>query len=937
MANSINIQIKTKVDDKEYVDLKKKLEEDKDYQLQIGAEVDDKEIKSTKKEIEDISDEKPVIDMRVDGNNITYWTRQTKNLDGTEVWVKCDVDGTPLKNAEKQIRDMNGKIINIDADVDDSQLKSTQTEVNDLNGEIVGINLDVDDSQLKTAQVEVNDMDGKHISVNLDVDTSQLSAAKKEVEDLGASASTSMGSTANAVNGAISMMAGKNIWDTIYGTSKRNETNQILLKNMADTTVGVKTLYNTVDKTTDASLISMQQLIPAINGIKSATGASASTINNITPGVAQFGQYVYALTGSASKAETAMFDLSKGIKGAFASLDQYGITEDALKRTGLWNGKEDDVEGYIKAVNQVTGSTDELMDSTTGLEALIGKAFSRGGKRLGEYVLPAMQGILRGFLGLDSATNGWLSTALLAGGQIVTTFTSVMSVVGQVGTGIRSVKDGWNTVKGAFGDDGSITKAFSSIKSGASSAVNYIKSIGNNLSSIGSSAAGKLSGLKTSLSSIASSAKNASVHLASSLWKALKSVASIAKTAAVELAKFTVNLIKSGAEAVIAAGKWIIAKGALLAEKTATMLAAGAQAFLNFVMSMNPIILVITAIIALIAILTYLYFTNEDVRNAIDGLGQALVGVWNWIVSSVSNAVNSIIAFAQGLYTSLMGVWNWITDGVNNTVGTVTSAITGAFTWIQDAFNGVITFFQTYGQLFVEIFFVMATGGIGAIFLLIGQMNGMPSTIGAILQSALTYVTSFASNFINRLVSAGTNAVNRFKSSISRLPGALRDELNEMISEATNFIGRIGQILYNAGVNAVKNFLNGLGRHSPGIIQTEMLAELKETATRIPESSHIMKRNIFNLAKDVVDSWGNPQFEYGFADNDFKLSNYSVSNNSNLTMLLNTIIALLQNLNGGNFVFNHYGDIDNEEKMERILEAIRRELSWNNQTAGRTV
>ena len=45
MANSINIQIKTKVDDKEYVDLKKKLEEDKDYQLQIGAEVDDKEIK----------------------------------------------------------------------------------------------------------------------------------------------------------------------------------------------------------------------------------------------------------------------------------------------------------------------------------------------------------------------------------------------------------------------------------------------------------------------------------------------------------------------------------------------------------------------------------------------------------------------------------------------------------------------------------------------------------------------------------------------------------------------------------------------------------------------------------------------------------------------------------------------------------------------------
>lgn len=885
MANSINIQIKTKVDDKEYVDLKKKLEEDENYKVQIGTSVDDKEIKSAQKEID--------------------------NLDG--------------------------ETVDVNTDVDDSQLKTTQTEINDLKGEIVDINLDVDDSQLKSAQVEVNDMDGKHISVNLDVDTSQLSAAKKEIQDLGDSASASMDTTANAVNGAISMMAGKNIWDTIYGTSKRNETNQILLKNMADTTVGVQTLYNTVDKTTDASLISMQQLIPAINGIKSATGASASTINTITPGVAQFGQYVYALTGSASKAETAMFDLSKGIKGAFASLDQYGITEDALKRTGLWNGKEDDVEGYIAAVNKVTGSTDELMESTTGLEALIGKAFSRGGKRLGEYVLPVMQDILRGFLGLDSATNGWLSTALLAGGQIVTTFSSIMSVVGQVGTGIRSVKDGWNTVKGVFGEDGSIRKAFSSIKSGATSAVSYIKNIGTNLSSIGSSASSRLSGLKTSLLNIASYAKTASVNLATSLLNSLRNVASAAKTASVELLKAGKNALIAGANAIKSAAMWAVEQGMKIASSIASGIATAAQWALNVAMSANPIMLVVIAIIALIAVLGYLYFHNETVKNAIDGLGQALVGVWNWVVSSVSGAINSIISFAQGLYSSLMGIWTWITEGVNNTANTITTVISGAFTWIQTTFMTVITFFQTYGQLFVEIFFVMATGGIGAIVLLIANMNGMPSTIGAILQSALTYVTSFASNFIAKLVSAGTNAVSRFKSSISRLSGALRDELNEMISEATSFVGRIGQILWNAGVNAVQNFLNGLGRHSPGIIQTEMLAELDETATRIPESSNLMRRNITNLAKTVVDGWGNPQFGYGFEDSEFTLNQGNMNNNSDLTLLLNKIIELLMNLNGGNFIFNHYGDIDNEEKMERILEAVRRELSWNNQTAGRSV
>lgn len=158
-----------------------------------------------------------------------------------------------------------------------------------------------------------------------------------------------------------------------------------------------------------------------------------------------------------------------------------------------------------------------------------------------------------------------------------------------------------------------------------------------------------------------------------------------------------------------------------------------------------------------------------------------------------------------------------------------------------------------------------------------------------------------------------------------------------MISEATNFIGTIGQILWNAGVNAVQNFLNGLGRHSPGIIQTEMLAELKETASRIPESESLMKRNIVNLAKTVVEGWGNPQFDYGFINNGLKLDESSINHNSDLIMLLNTIIGLLKNNTGGNFVFNHYGDVDNEDKMERILEFIRRELSWNNKTAGRIV
>ena len=56
--------------------------------------------------------------------------------------------------------------------------------------------------------------------------------------------------------------------------------------------------------------------------------------------------------------------------------------------------------------------------------------------------------------------------------------------------------------------------------------------------------------------------------------------------------------------------------------------------------------------------------------------------------------------------------------------------------------------------------------------------------------------------------------------------------------------------------------------------------------------------------------------------------------------LLRIIIDILRNLpkpEGGSFTFNHYGDTDSEERMERILEAVRRDFYWNNEKAGRNV
>lgn len=262
--------------------------------------------------------------------------------------------------------------------------------------------------------------------------------------------SSNFGDLNTAVTGAFSAITGKSIYDEVFGTTNKAETNKVLINNMTSTKSAAESLYSTVDNVTNNSLTSMQELIPALNQLKAATGANDQEIQNVAEGVANFGAYVQAMTGSTELAQTAMGDLSKGAKGAFASLDQYGVTEDSLKRTGLWSGNEKDIEGYIAAVTKVIGSTDALMNTNAGLDAQINKAFSRGGKQIGNFFLPYIEQAKRGFLGLDNATDGWITKLVMIGGGTLSGLQMALTTIGQVANGLKSIMDAVDFVKNAI-------------------------------------------------------------------------------------------------------------------------------------------------------------------------------------------------------------------------------------------------------------------------------------------------------------------------------------------------------------------------------------------------------------------------------------------------------------------------------------------------------
>lgn len=272
-------------------------------------------------------------------------------------------------------------------------------------------------------------------------------SAASNIQSSLSSLNSAMMNFGQVTDNVMQSLTGKSAMDNILGTSSKAETNKVLLNNMTETKKGAEDLYKTVDKVTDSSLTSMQELIPSMKAFKSATGASDKEMINITDDMANFGAAVLAQTGSTDLAQQSMMDLSKGIKGAFASLDQYGITEASLKRTGYWNGDEKDVEGFMKAVSAVTGSTKELMETNQGLDALIGKAFSRAGKKMGNEFLPQIKDIKRAFLDMDESTGGGISAAILGVSAAIEVanrgFTNVTAIV----RGFEDLNTAFKTIK----------------------------------------------------------------------------------------------------------------------------------------------------------------------------------------------------------------------------------------------------------------------------------------------------------------------------------------------------------------------------------------------------------------------------------------------------------------------------------------------------------
>lgn len=257
---------------------------------------------------------------------------------------------------------------------------------------------------------------------------------------------------------------------------------------------------------------------------------------------------------------------------------------------------------------------------------------------------------------------------------------------GTISGSISSVKAAWsNLVTGMADDNANVEQLVNNLVSAASVALENLKPV-----------------VKTALSSIGEMIAASLPTLAQTVLDTINSIGS-GIGAQIPLLSGVFNNLSSvvmGATAAFIAYKAATAiSGIIEALTAATQGQTIAQALLNAVMNANPFVLIVTLIAGLIATVITLWNTNEDFRNAVikiwDAIKGAFVSAWEAIVEAWS---------AAGEFFSK--IWNSIKTVFNDAVNIGKQIIEDIKQGISDAWNGLVDWFQgIWNSLF---------GGLGA-------------------------------------------------------------------------------------------------------------------------------------------------------------------------------------------------------------------------------
>lgn len=229
----------------------------------------------------------------------------------------------------------------------------------------------------------------------------------------------------------------------------------------------------------------------------------------------------------------------------------------------------------------------------------------------------------------------------------------------------------------------------------------------------------------------------------------------------------TIEFAKMAVQSGIATAKMIASKVATVSSTIATGAMSAAQAALNFVMSLNPITLVIVGIVALGAAFVVLWNKCEWFRNGLtalwEGLKTVITSAKDFIVNAFNLLWTTVKTITESYLNSLFNFWKGIFENIKNIVQSVFTNISSI---IKAVISTIVTIVQT-------------------------QFNLIKNTISNIINGVKTVIA----NVFGLIKGIFTGDLNLIKTSVTNIFGAIKTTISNILNGAKDIVkGAIDKI-----------------------------------------------------------------------------------------------------------------------------------------------
>lgn len=459
--------------------------------------------------------------------------------------------------------------------------------------------------------------------------------------------------------------------------------------------------------------------------------------------------------------------------------------------SGVFRAGNEAGAGFLNNLEAITQSFSDFVNSDPG-QAALGGFFATLGA-VASQLGPILAALVTQLGNLGTALAPVFETL---GPAIADLINSLGPALAQIAPGVQAVASGLSEAIAGLGDTGALE--------------DLGKSIGDALASIGPA----LPGVVSALASLAQSAADLLIPLAPLTGLLLQVVAPV---------------IDIASPLIIAAAAFLgLVKGVRLALSVVPALQV-AWAGLNAVFIASPLGVIAAAVVALGLAVFLLYQRFAPVREAVDGVGNALKTAFQETAGFVQTAITAVKDFISSVgefFTSLPGK---IGDGlaaagvaIASFLASLPGLVLSGLKFLADSFVTGLAF-----SLGVIVgFFIKLPGRIAS------AITTIRETLVTAFTTAFQATKSFISNAITTVVGFFTRLPGRIKSALTALPGQMASAFRSardatvrvvtgLVSDTVGLIralpgkakaalGNAGSALSSAGRALVDGFVSGI-------------------------------------------------------------------------------------------------------------------------------